>query len=368
MQLDNSGSASHKWNRILFRAYWYVLVFYFVVTSINLFVNVVVLKTNDWYFVETTIREALLLGTGRGLLTLLVAHFLYRRVTKYADYIVISSGFILSTALAGSSGAIENIHTLLFIPLLGATIYFERRRTIFACLCFGLSMIYLLLAFPRYFMYMETIDYLPTLAISGAGCLIAYGIYKRSLEAVDQMREQTTVQEGLLAKKNAAERLAFYDTLTGIYNHKSFQEHLENYIKESRYKGILLHLALIDIDFFKSVNDTYGHWAGDGVLRTFGRILREQLPNEAIPARYGGEEFAVIFVGLRDEEVLSALENVRQLMEKTEHPELSGRNVTISIGLRGFLEAEDTKETLFVKADDALYKAKRTGRNKICVE
>jgi diguanylate cyclase (GGDEF)-like protein len=125
-----------------------------------------------------------------------------------------------------------------------------------------------------------------------------------------------------------------------------------------------LHLAIIDIDNFKKVNDTYGHWAGDIVLKSVSRCIKELLtPNEFV-ARYGGEEFTVIFTEKTVGEAYQMLDNIRLEIAQTKHPELDHQSVTVSIGLESYVEGEG-RENLFKRADHSLYTSKKTGKNKI---
>ena len=127
---------------------------------------------------------------------------------------------------------------------------------------------------------------------------------------------------------------------------------------------------MIDIDFFKSVNDTHGHAAGDEVLRTVASIIKQALRESDIPARYGGEEFAVLLPFTHLEEAKIVGERLRKAVEITpitinqDTDEQKNINVTISMGLAEFNNSE-TGEELFEKADKALYDAKKNGRNQV---
>ena len=130
---------------------------------------------------------------------------------------------------------------------------------------------------------------------------------------------------------------------------------------------------MIDIDFFKGVNDKYGHAAGDEVLRTVAGIIKDALRESDIPARYGGEEFAILLPFTNIEEAKIVGERLRKTVETTpmpinqDTPELSQNiNITISMGLAEY-DRTETGEALFERADKALYDAKRGGRNRVCL-
>ncbi len=160
------------------------------------------------------------------------------------------------------------------------------------------------------------------------------------------------------------ERKAITDGLTGLFNHRHFQERLSDEIR--RYSRSLepLSLLLIDIDYFKKVNDTYGHPAGDRILQGVAKILKNTLRETDLPARYGGEEFAAILPGTDSAGAKNMAERLRRTIMATPFT-VNGRtlNVTVSIGITTIAGAADKKESLIERADQALYRAKKAGRN-----
>lgn len=160
--------------------------------------------------------------------------------------------------------------------------------------------------------------------------------------------------------------MATTDGLTGVYNHRFFQEKLSEELERAiRYNEKLVFM-LLDIDFFKKVNDTYGHPVGDLVLKNISQCLKAEARKVDIVARYGGEEFAVIMVQTGKEGGLKFAERLRETIQKKEILFSGGKlNVTTSIGLACFPEDAKDKSRLIEKADKALYKAKKTGRNRV---
>ncbi|MDO8281932.1 MAG: sensor domain-containing diguanylate cyclase [Thermodesulfovibrionia bacterium] len=154
------------------------------------------------------------------------------------------------------------------------------------------------------------------------------------------------------------------DGLTGLYHHKFFELRMgEEVDRAKRYKHNMV-LIMIDIDFFKKVNDTYGHLAGDSVLRGVAAILKRGTRMSDIVARYGGEEFAAILPYTSYENALEVAERLRSAVEKND---FNGIKVTISLGL-GYFEWKNQDieyRALIAFADRALYKAKANGRNRI---
>jgi len=161
-------------------------------------------------------------------------------------------------------------------------------------------------------------------------------------------------------------QLAKTDGLTGLNNHRTFHEELDNEINRARRFNKYLALLLIDIDYFKKFNDTYGHQGGDTALKGLSGILLQNLRSIDSAARYGGEEFAVILPETPFEGGVRTAERIRN--EVSMHTfDIVGMdaNLTVSIGVSIFPEDAINKEGLIKAADDALYMAKRMGRNRV---
>ena len=161
------------------------------------------------------------------------------------------------------------------------------------------------------------------------------------------------------------ERLAVTDGLTGLYNHRHFQERLALEFHRLERFSEPISLLLIDIDHFKKINDTYGHPVGDSVLKRVADIIKSTIRNIDIPARYGGEEFAVILLGTDSTGAMKMGERLRKaVMNEKFSSEKNTFHVTISTGISTYSTDITKKEDLIQNADKALYHAKRTGRNK----
>ena len=163
------------------------------------------------------------------------------------------------------------------------------------------------------------------------------------------------------------ERQAVTDELTGLYNRRRFQEAMAVEVERSRRFGQSVGLVLLDLDDFKNVNDTYGHQQGDLVLREVARVLRETSREIDEPARYGGEELAVVLPGTDLEGAYNLAERVRVGIEELALPLLDGAGVlriTASCGVATLPGSADDMRGLVSAADDALYRAKRAGKNR----
>ncbi len=185
-------------------------------------------------------------------------------------------------------------------------------------------------------------------------------ILENNLQSVTQDKHE------LLIRNAVIERMSNVDSLTDLYNHRIFQKYLGQLILQSNERNTLLQIAILDIDDFKKINDTFGHSVGDNVLKRVADKIRNLVTPEDIVARYGGEEFAIIFNNHLLEDTVEILENIRKAIASEQHPELD-RMVTVSIGLHEYKKGNTKKET-FEIADEALYDAKHSGKNKIVVK
>ncbi|MDR2730623.1 MAG: diguanylate cyclase [Treponema sp.] len=161
------------------------------------------------------------------------------------------------------------------------------------------------------------------------------------------------------------EKSACTDSLTGIYNRRHFIELGNVDIKRAARINMSVYTAMLDIDFFKKINDTYGHAAGDAVLKNFADTVCNTIRSYDLLGRYGGDEFIFLFMVNNETEVRKIVERIRESIgNSVTYYDGNEIKLTCSIGLAKFLE-NDTLETSVRKADEALYTAKHSGRNQI---
>ncbi|MFC7517121.1 GGDEF domain-containing protein [Herbaspirillum sp. GCM10030257] len=161
--------------------------------------------------------------------------------------------------------------------------------------------------------------------------------------------------------------LAIRDELTGVFNRRELIRVAEREKARVDQHGSPFSLCLIDVDHFKNINDTYGHAAGDQVLKRVALNIQEDIRKTDCFGRYGGEEFLLLLVGTNAGEAQSFVERIRQRIEAMRFPELTdGRSVTISVGVAEYQNRETIEHTLS-RADNALYSAKHEGRNCVVV-
>ncbi|HEX4348513.1 MAG TPA: sensor domain-containing diguanylate cyclase [Vicinamibacterales bacterium] len=161
-------------------------------------------------------------------------------------------------------------------------------------------------------------------------------------------------------------RIAAGDMLTGLFNRQYFDTRMHQEIERAKRNGSSLTLLMVDIDDFKTINDTYGHQIGDAVLKVVGRTLQSAVRVFDICARYGGDEFAVLIPTSDPSSVTALAERIRQRVADGESTEPSDRlpPMTLSVGIALF-EASELPEQLVRRADEALYEAKSAGKNRV---
>ena len=204
------------------------------------------------------------------------------------------------------------------------------------------------------------------------GCIVARStldkLSKRDISYLEQLTRQSAITINRANTYSKVLQYATLDALTNLNNRRQFEVRLKQEIATTKRQKNPLCAMMVDIDFFKKVNDTYGHASGDAVLRTVASIIKEHLRESDIPSRYGGEEFAVLLPYTHIEEAKIVGERLRKAVETTPIAiDKKNINVTISMGLAEF-SPQETGEDLFKRADSALYEAKESGRNRVCVD
>lgn len=178
---------------------------------------------------------------------------------------------------------------------------------------------------------------------------------------LDEARKKIQMQEEILQKLS---RDVNTDFLTQIHNRAAFDKRLEEEFSRFKRYGHIFSLVLLDLDHFKQINDMYGHLAGDKILRATASLLNEEKRSSDFLARYGGEEFAVILPGTGlDAGELVADKFRRKLESATFRYEDVTIHVTLSAGVTMVLDSDDSPQSVVKRADEAIYEAKRNGRN-----
>ncbi len=210
------------------------------------------------------------------------------------------------------------------------------------------------------------------------GSIVAKSTFKqissKDIEYLTQLSSQIATTINRANVYSEILKHATLDALTGFYNRRQLEERIKQEVSNAKRQHAPLCGIMTDIDFFKSVNDTYGHAVGDLVLKSIAKVIRKQLREYDIAGRYGGEEFSILLPFTKIDEAQMVAERLRQAIENKVidiskiNPESEVKNlkITVSLGIYEIKE-NDKEEDLLRKADKALYEAKNTGRNKVVV-
>ena len=174
-----------------------------------------------------------------------------------------------------------------------------------------------------------------------------------------------------ITQKKQYEEMAITDSLTQIYNRRHFNNIIEQEINRANREKLILCLIILDVDYFKKYNDTYGHIEGDNALKSVAKTLKDNLKRGSdYPFRLGGEEFGILFISENETKALEFAEDIRRSIEDLHIPHSSSEvtdHITASLGLVAidFNEVTADKDEFYRLADSALYQAKENGRNQV---
>lgn len=207
------------------------------------------------------------------------------------------------------------------------------------------------------------------------GCLTTFSdvseLYRKNVELRRMMVELEDSKTQVQKQNDELKRLATRDPMTGCLNRRAFSESYETMFQGARQTDMALSCMVLDIDFFKKVNDTYGHSIGDRVIQEVAKQMQALARASDLVCRYGGEEFCLVLPGQNIEAARQFAERVRKAIERdcgAAVQEVPGMKVTVSIGVAEISDAVATPLELIDRADHALYEAKKSGRNRVCAD
>ncbi|HWE79094.1 MAG TPA: diguanylate cyclase, partial [Pseudolabrys sp.] len=169
----------------------------------------------------------------------------------------------------------------------------------------------------------------------------------------------------------ASIEMAITDALTGLFNRRYMETHLSTLVEQAASRGKPISVLILDIDFFKSINDGHGHDAGDDVLREFALRIRKSIRNIDLACRLGGEEFVIVMPETDMGVATTVAERLRRRIAGEPFPIEQGTrllDVTLSIGIAALSGAGENAAAMLKRADQALYRAKRDGRNRVVAD
>ncbi|MGE5589886.1 MAG: GGDEF domain-containing protein [Bacillota bacterium] len=201
---------------------------------------------------------------------------------------------------------------------------------------------------------------------AGLGVYIGYTLFLTAYARKHpDLRRLSDAHEQLQEYAREKGRQAVTDGLTGLFNHTHLQERLEEELRRAERYDHHVSLVMLDIDQFKAYNDSFGHLQGNGVLKQVADTLRGAVRASDLVARYGGDEFAVILPETDTEEALAMAERIRERVDSLGIEVTPGDRIPVSLGVATFPQHGRTRTELVERADQALYRVKRQGRNRV---
>lgn len=274
----------------------------------------------------------------------ILSYDILTRFFVISDMLLVLSGYTVSTSLL--DGVI-----FLFLPAMATIILRPKSEAISIIVVYYLAFLLInLFGFTRVDMAPHLVVLIVVVDMIGLFFLHTY------------VQETRRLRYSLVHKNITLSKEVATDALTDIPNRKAFNEYIEAKLHEYKAQDKIFTFCLIDIDLFKQVNDTYGHDVGDKILKEVALMLKHSIREGDFIARYGGEEFAIFLDNVSKVEGLKMAERIKESV-------VNGRfsineKITVSIGLSNPRE-EDSARELFIRADEALYKAKDNGRNRV---
>jgi len=346
-----------RWNRTLLRGYW--VVFALTLGLEFLFMYFVTELPKAEFFIHYLLLPSLLMAA-----VVISAEICVRFMeSKYHDYMLITASVLLTLIVAAIHTSLEYLMFFLFFPIMISIFYFQIKKLAFA-VGNSFAALYLLYIFNNTIhQRFDIVGLLAITALMAVYSCIAFGVLTRGREILQHLRSSYESNQELLVRNILMDKLAKTDALTDTYNHMAYHEFVEKLAEQADNGQLELTIAVMDIDNFKKVNDSYGHRAGDAILRDVAAIASSKVgPNDFI-ARYGGEEFVILFTEIEYSEAYQAADEIRQTISDTVHESIGGLSVTVSVGVNRYMPGMG-KEPFFRGADAALYEAKHSGKNR----
>ncbi|WP_440119112.1 GGDEF domain-containing protein [Paenibacillus sp. QZ-Y1] len=344
-----------KWIKKMLRAYWIVVTVHFLIQ-----VGCYLFLDYDRTPVDFMIH-VLFWPTAVSSAAILFATWVNRRFSSYSFYAMSIASTVVAWMIIRVNYDIRIILAICLLPIFASVLFFNKKRvwTVFLMQMAG----YMIVLFdPTYRLYLSSFDMVSIPAFLIIGTFVAQVIVTSGVEVLDDLQASMLAKQDLIVRNAIMTKQSKTDGLTNLYNQSSFKDYYEKAFEYAN-SGMSLHLALIDIDDFKCVNDTYGHRVGDVILEKVSLVIQENITSSDIAARYGGEEFALLMFEQPFEQAYALVEQIRQKIALMGHLELEGASITVSIGLKSY-SSSLTKDKLFEEVDACLYAAKRTGKNK----
>lgn len=297
------------------------------------------------------------------ILIYLIGRYVYNHTKSHHLKVLIPITMIISLCwvICVFHGYFIVLYGIFLVPMILSTVYGNKTLTQQVCLIAAIAMTFA-------FMFITLDVFQIHFKLSSFNMVLAYGliiiVYTMSVAVITyENQKEKTIQESFKYSRNL-EHEVLYDNLTNLYNHRALFDILNDKISKNKSEN-LLQIAIVDIDFFKKVNDTYGHEMGNVVLCKLSSMLRDISQNNIYAARYGGEEFVVIFDGYTQEQAYKIIDIIKDKLGYTTFDKIT-QKITFSAGIATYEKGLNANKFI-EKADEALYYAKEHGRNQIKV-
>ncbi|WP_019914026.1 GGDEF domain-containing protein [Paenibacillus sp. HW567] len=351
------------WNRVILNALWVLLLVYLasqLFVSFSMWGHRPELSGGHYYISSVLIPDCIILA----LMLVLEAIGKWRPLLSELSIVVVSHLFAI-VIIMNLSSEFHVKPLIMLLPLLVSILYLRKGFLNASSIICLLYIILLFLNTSAYDYTLRIQNIIIALVFTGTS-LAGFGIIARGRELVQSLENSLKSEQDLRIQNIIMDRLSKIDPLTDLYNHKTFHEYLGWLIEQQQSTPFPMQLAVMDIDNFKKVNDQHGHWVGDIVLKRVAAMVLKHIGSDDFAARYGGEEFVVILTAKRPEDSREIMTRILTGIAAMRISEMENQPVTVSIGIHIY-KNEDTKSSTFQQADDALYEAKKTGKNKIIV-
>jgi diguanylate cyclase (GGDEF)-like protein len=350
----SEGEIVQRWNQRFLYLFWFSLALYIILALIGVWLHPAAEMSQ--LFTITVFHPAVFLA-----LLVVGVQVASRQFPHQMPAFLVTATYCAVYVIAHALFDLASPAFVLVLPVMFSTVYLKKR---IVALATGLSLLEFITLYLQVYRYLAGVSYMDVfvifviLVIAGGVCLLMVG---RAQELAQSLNESAKVRQELMMQNVWMQRMSKFDALTELYNRVTFQDHVSRLVEVCGKHDISLHLAVVDIDDFKQINDTYGHDVGDEVLTQFAAHIRESLPDDFFVARYGGEEFVVVATELAYHDFVTHMEDLRMSVSANT---FCGQSLTVSIGVHS-LGPGETEDVFFRLADQGLYWSKNHGKNRL---
>lgn len=364
MEITKPNLSFDLWREKIIRVFYIIVLLIFIVEIVVFFAfrehGLLAEGTTVPHYIIKCIFTPIIIST----ILVTACHRINRMSIKsqVKNYAVLLTGSGLASTLAYIHYVVDAVLVIFSVPVFLSILFGQKRITSVIAIVNGI----LLAVFTVHSgMYNQSIYFYLNVTVAITLLITAYLIsnvliaYNKANSDYIYSSYKTQISLNEQAKN---------DSLTGLYNQKTFQSLLKGTMEKARDLKSPMSLAIIDLDDFKEINDTFGHLEGDQVLLHFTNLIKQQCSDgDAYISRYGGDEFAVIFPKASKELAYLRLESLRQRCRQVPRSKIRSGEISFSAGISHYMEGDMSETLLFHQADSALYQAKENGKNQTVV-